>query len=38
MSEKIRILYYALWVAHPVFQTVIAIASIAPSSFSSLIS
>jgi hypothetical protein len=26
MSEKIRILYYALWVAHPVLQTVIAIA------------
>src|SRR5271163_1234536 len=25
MSEKIRILYYALWVAHPVLQTVIAI-------------
>jgi len=26
MSEKIRILYYALWVAHPVLQTVVAIA------------
>jgi hypothetical protein len=26
MSERIRILYYALWVAHPVLQTVIAIA------------
>ena len=26
MSEKIRILYYALWVAHPVLQTVIAVA------------
>jgi hypothetical protein len=26
MSEKIRILYYALWVAHPVLQTAIAIA------------
>jgi hypothetical protein len=26
MSEKIRILYYVLWVAHPVLQTVIAIA------------
>jgi hypothetical protein len=26
MSEKIRILYYALWVAHPIFQTAIAIA------------
>jgi hypothetical protein len=26
MSEKIRILYYALWLAHPVLQTVIAIA------------
>jgi hypothetical protein len=26
MNEKIRILYYALWVAHPVLQTVIAIA------------
>jgi len=26
MSEKIRILYYALWIAHPVLQTVIAIA------------
>src|SRR5580658_4395523 len=26
MSEKITILYYALWVAHPVLQTVIAIA------------
>src|SRR5437660_3989138 len=26
MSEKIRILCYALWVAHPVLQTVIAIA------------
>src|SRR5271165_2695902 len=26
MSEKIKILYYALWVAHPVLQTVIAIA------------
>jgi hypothetical protein len=26
MSEKIRILYYALWFAHPVLQTVIAIA------------
>jgi hypothetical protein len=26
MSEKIRILYYALWVAHPVLQTVIALA------------
>jgi hypothetical protein len=26
MSDKIRILYYALWVAHPVLQTVIAIA------------
>jgi hypothetical protein len=25
MSEKIRILYYALWVAHPVLQTAIAI-------------
>jgi hypothetical protein len=25
MSEKIRILYYALWFAHPVLQTVIAI-------------
>jgi hypothetical protein len=25
MSEKIRILYYALWLAHPVLQTVIAI-------------
>jgi hypothetical protein len=25
MNEKIRILYYALWVAHPVLQTVIAI-------------
>ncbi len=25
MSEKIKILYYALWVAHPVLQTVIAI-------------
>jgi hypothetical protein len=26
MSERIKILYYALWVAHPVLQTVIAIA------------
>jgi hypothetical protein len=26
MSEKLRILYYALWIAHPVLQTVIAIA------------
>jgi hypothetical protein len=26
MSEKIRILYYALWIAHPVLQTAIAIA------------
>jgi hypothetical protein len=26
MNEKIRILYYALWVAHPVLQTGIAIA------------
>jgi hypothetical protein len=26
MSEKIKILYYALWLAHPVFQTAIAIA------------
>jgi hypothetical protein len=26
MSEKIRFLYYALWVAHPVLQTVIVIA------------
>ena len=26
MSEKIRVLYYALWVAHPVLQTAIAIA------------
>jgi hypothetical protein len=26
MSEKIKILYYALWLAHPVLQTVIAIA------------
>jgi hypothetical protein len=26
MSEKIRIFYYALWVTHPVLQTVIAIA------------
>ena len=26
MSDKIRILYYVLWVAHPVLQTVIAIA------------
>jgi hypothetical protein len=26
MSDKIRILYYALWFAHPVLQTVIAIA------------
>ena len=26
MSEKTRILYYALWIAHPVLQTVIAIA------------
>jgi hypothetical protein len=26
MSEKIKILYYALWIAQPVFQTVIAIA------------
>ena len=26
MSEKIRILYYVLWVAHPVLQTAIAIA------------
>jgi hypothetical protein len=26
MSEKIRILYYALWFAHPVLQTVIAVA------------
>src|SRR5712671_6173222 len=26
MSEKIRILYYGLWIAHPVLQTVIAIA------------
>ncbi len=26
MSENIKILYYALWVAHPVLQTVIAIA------------
>jgi hypothetical protein len=25
MSEKFKILYYALWVAHPVLQTVIAI-------------
>jgi len=25
MSEKIKILYYALWLAHPVLQTVIAI-------------
>ena len=25
MSEKIKLLYYALWVAHPVLQTVIAI-------------
>jgi hypothetical protein len=26
MSEKVKILYYALWLAHPVLQTVIAIA------------
>jgi hypothetical protein len=26
MSERITILYYALWVAHPVLQTVVAIA------------
>jgi hypothetical protein len=26
MSEKIKILYYVLWLAHPVLQTVIAIA------------
>src|SRR6202162_4781920 len=26
MSEKIKILYYGLWIAHPVLQTVIAIA------------
>jgi hypothetical protein len=26
MSEKIKILYYALWLAHPVLQTVIAVA------------
>jgi len=26
MTEKIKILYYALWLAHPVLQTVIAIA------------
>jgi hypothetical protein len=26
MSEKVRILYYGLWIAHPVLQTVIAIA------------
>ena len=26
MSERIKILYYVLWVAHPVLQTVIAIA------------
>lgn len=26
MSEKIKILYYALWLAHPVLQTVIALA------------
>jgi hypothetical protein len=26
MSEKIRFFYYALWIAHPVLQTVIAIA------------
>ena len=26
MSENIKILYYALWLAHPVLQTVIAIA------------
>src|SRR6202451_2915374 len=26
MSEKIRILYYALWFAHPVLQTAIAVA------------
>jgi hypothetical protein len=26
MSERIKILYYVLWVAHPVFQTVIAVA------------
>jgi hypothetical protein len=25
MSEKIRLLYYALWIAHPVLQTVIAV-------------
>jgi hypothetical protein len=25
MSEKIRILYYALWIAHPVFQACIAV-------------
>jgi len=25
MSEKIKILYYALWLAHPVLQTVVAI-------------
>src|SRR5580698_5676731 len=25
MSEKIKILYYALWLAHPVLQTVIAV-------------
>jgi hypothetical protein len=25
MSEKIRLLYYALWIAHPVFETGIAI-------------
>jgi hypothetical protein len=25
MSEKIKILYYALWIAHPVIQTVIAV-------------
>ena len=24
MSEKIRLLYYALWIAHPVLQAVIA--------------
>jgi len=26
MSEKLKILYYGLWFAHPVLQSVIAIA------------
>ena len=25
MSEKTRIIYYALWIAHPVIQTAIAL-------------